>query len=199
VARSSDDGRTFDQEVSASDSSVGACGCCGVRALADREGTLYVLFRAAADLVHRDTYVLTSSDRARTFSSARADAWDIGACPMSSYALAESTEGAIAAWEHDGQVEWAHINRTTGQVSAPTVPPGPSGARKHPALARNRRGETLLAWTDGTSWNKGGSVAWQVFDPSGRPTADRGLMPGVPTWGLVAAAALQDGRFLIVY
>ncbi len=118
---------------------------------------------------------------------------------MSTYALAEAGDGATAAWEHDGQVEWADLDRATGRVSTPHAPPGPPGTRKHPAIARNQRGETLLAWTDGTSWNKGGAVAWQVFDASGRATSDRGLVQGVPTWGLVAAAALTDGRFVIVY
>ncbi len=70
IARSSDDGRTFGQETSASDPAVGACGCCGVRAIVDRRETLYVLFRSAADLVHRDTYLLTSRDHGERFRPA---------------------------------------------------------------------------------------------------------------------------------
>ena len=31
--------------------------------------------------------------------------------------------------------------------------------RKHPVVAGNARGETILAWTEGVGWNRGGSVA----------------------------------------
>ena len=67
VARSLDDGRTFDEDRPASQAANGACGCCGVNALADRRGTLYILFRSARDVVHRDTYLLTSRNAGTTF------------------------------------------------------------------------------------------------------------------------------------
>ena len=72
-------------------------------------------------------------------------------------------------------------------------------ARKHPAVAVNSKGETLLVWTEGMGWNKGGSVAWQVFDKAGQPTAEHGRSTGVPVWSLVAAFTRPDGRFVIVY
>ena len=46
---------------------------------------------------------------------------------------------------------------------------------------------------------KGGSLAWQIFDPSGNPTAEKGRVPGVPVWGLVSAIAKPDGSFVIIY
>ena len=66
-------------------------------------------------------------------------------------------------------------------------------------MAGNDRGETLLAWTDGTAWQRGGSLAWQVFDKGGRPTEAKGSVPGVPVWGLVAAFTRPDGKFGMVY
>jgi hypothetical protein len=48
-------------------------------------------------------------------------------------------------------------------------------------------------------WNKGGSLAWQVYDKDGKPTAERGHAPHVPVWRLVAVFVRPDGRFAFVY
>jgi len=48
-------------------------------------------------------------------------------------------------------------------------------------------------------WNRGGAVAWQVFDKDGKPTAERGRSDGVPTWSLVTAFARPDGGLTIIY
>ena len=63
----------------------------------------------------------------------------------------------------------------------------------------NGQGETLLAWTEGTSFAKGGSVAWQVFDKENKPSAEKGRAEGVPASSLATAFAKQDGAFVIVY
>jgi len=199
IARSSDDGRTFSREIAASDAATGACGCCAVGALADRRGNLYVLYRAAKDVVHRDTYLLTSRDRAATFTSAKLQEWNIGACPMSSFSLNESASGIRAAWETDGQVQWLRVDPATGTRSEIVVAPGATANRKHPVIATNTRGETMLAWTEGTGWNKGGGLAWQVFDRDGRPIGPLGRAPGIPTWSMAAVAPLPDGAFAIIY
>jgi len=199
LARSDDDGRTFASEVPASDAATGACGCCSVRALADRQGALYVLYRSASEIVHRDTYALISRDHAKTFSSQKLQEWNLGACPMSTFALTTTATGVLAAWETAGQVQWLRIDSTTGRRSNATAAPGSTGDRKHPAIAANANGETLLAWTEGTGWNKGGAVAWQVFNAEGTPTAERGRLSGVPVWGLVAVTARPDGGFTLIY
>jgi hypothetical protein len=57
-----------------------------------------------------------------------------------------------------------------------------------------------MAWTEGTGWQRGGAVAWQVFDANGKPTEEKGrLAEGVPTWSLVAAVAGGDGSFVIYH
>ena len=81
----------------------------------------------------------------------------------------------------------------------PVAAPGASRGRKHPAVAGNDRGETILVWTEGMGWNRGGSVAWQVYDKNGVPTAERGRSAGVPTWSLVTVFARPDGGFTIIY
>jgi hypothetical protein len=91
-----------------------------------------------------------------------------------------------------------------GKVSGEAVPkliaaPGGAKGRKHPRLAVNSRGETLLVWTEGTGWQRGGSIAWQVFDRNGAPIDDKGSAPGLPTWSFGAAATRADGTFTIFY
>ena len=61
------------------------------------------------------------------------------------------------------------------------------------------QGQVLLAWTEGTAWQKGGALAWQVFDKEGRPAADKGRTDGVPVWSLPTAFTQPDGNFVIVY
>ena len=200
VTKSTDDGATFTREQPASDVSTGACGCCGMDGLIDQRGSLYLLYRSAREVTHRDTYVLRSADDARTFTSTKLQEWNIGACPMSTFALAESSDGVIAAWETDGQVQFARVGGGTATTNPMLVEmPGAARNRRHPALATNARGDILVAWSEGTAWQKGGAVAWQVFDKSGRPTSESGRAPGVPVWGLVAAYARRDGGFTVIY
>ena len=81
----------------------------------------------------------------------------------------------------------------------PVAAPGAGNGRKHPALAVNAKGETLLVWAKGTGWQKGGSLAWNVFDASEKPTTIRGKSDGVPVWSFPAAVADPDGTFTIIY
>jgi hypothetical protein len=59
-------------------------------------------------------------------------------------------------------------------------------------------GQVLLAWDEGTGGQKGGSLAWQLFDAAGKPSAE-GHAPGVPVWGLSSVFADRQGNFTIVY
>jgi hypothetical protein len=198
LTTSTDDGATFDKERSVSDASTGACGCCGMDALIDRRGSFYFLYRSAREVFNRDTYLLRSTDGGRTFTSAKLQAWNLGACPMSTFALAETADGIVAAWETAGQVQFSRIG-ADGAPGRRIEAPGSDRARRHPSLAANTRGEVLLAWSEGTAWQRGGSMVWQVFDRSDRPTAESGKAAGVPVWGLVAAYTRRDGSFTIVY
>jgi hypothetical protein len=199
VARSTDDGRTFAPEKTASAEGTGVCGCCGMRAFCDRKGALYMLYRSATMEVNRDTYLLASADAGADFRNEKVHPWRVRTCPMSSFALGEGGGGILAAWETDGQVYYAVIDPATGKRSESVPAPGAGRGRKHPVVASNDKGEVILAWTEGMGWNRGGSAAWQVFDKSGKPTAAKGRADGVPVWSLVAAVARPDGVFAVVY
>jgi hypothetical protein len=198
-ARSSDDGATFAPEEPALNQSTGACGCCGTRAFVDSKGTLYALYRAAREGVGRDMILLSSRDRGHQFQGTTLQTWRIAICPMSSESLAEGPSSVVAAWETDGQVYVSRIDPKTQEASPPVGPPG-RGGRKHPAVAVNSRGETIVVWAEGTGWERGGSLAWRIFDPSGRPTREGGrLENGVPVWSLPAVVARPDGGFTIFH
>lgn len=201
VSRSEDDGANFSPEEPAFEKETGACGCCGTKALADRDGTLYALYRAATQNVGRDIYLLSSRDRAETFEGVLIHPWKLNARPMSSASLSGGGEGVLAAWETNQQVFFARIDPETSKLSPPAWPPGrAAGGRKHPAVAGNAAGETILVWAEGTGWQRGGALAWQVFDRSGRPTDGKGRMErGVPTWGLPTVVSRADGSFLVIH
>jgi hypothetical protein len=199
VARSTDEGKTFGQEKPASEAGTGVCGCCGMRAFSDRTGNVYLLYRSATHEIDRDTYLLASTDRGQQFRSDKVQKWPVRVCPMSSFTLAEAGDGVLAAWETDGQVSFARIDPEGGRRSEPMSAPGAGKGRKHPAVAGDARGETVLVWTEGMGWNRGGAVAWQLFDRDGKLTAERGRSDGVPTWSLVAVFPRPDGGFTIIY
>jgi hypothetical protein len=197
IARSDDDGRTLEQERAVFDEPTGACGCCGLGAFADSRGSLFVLFRSAFDVVNRDMYLLTSHDRGEHFDGRQIDRWNVGICVMSTQAFAEGVSGVFTAWETKGQVYLGRIDSKSGKASWVVGAPGEDRNRKHPAIAVNSDGSVLFAWTEGTAWNKGGSVSWQLFDADGHGLGASGRAAGVPVWGLVAAYASADGMRIL--
>lgn len=200
VARSSDDGRTFAPEAVAFNQSTGACGCCGMQSFAGRNGSLYVMYRSCSEQVHRDFYLLTSQDAGKSFTGTDISPMKINACILSTAAMTQGPGGVLGAWETSGQVWWGTINPQTRKMSTPIAAPGRSHDRKHPAIAANAEGQVLLAWVERTGWNRGGSLAWQVFDKTDRPIAEpSGGATDVPIWGAPAAFATPDGAFVVIY
>jgi hypothetical protein len=198
VSVSRDEGKTFATEIPAWDEPTGACGCCGMRGFADRQGTAYFLYRGAAQKINRGMYLIRSTDQGKSFFGRRLDQWRIDSCPMSSEAFAEGPSGIYAAWDTAGQVYCTRIQPSKLAVDNPKAAPGEGDNRKHPALAVNKFGEVILVWTEETGWNRGGTLAWQVYDGVGKATAESGRRPGaISVWGLPAVVAEADGHFTI--
>jgi hypothetical protein len=195
IARSDNDGKTFNTEQPAWKEPTGACGCCGMAMNVDSKGVVRILYRSATDNVHRDIYLLTSRDHAHSFEGRRLHPWNINACPMSSMAFSEAAGSIKGAWETGGQVYFENL---TDEAAAPISAPGESKGHKHPRLASGPDGTTLMVWTEGTGWARGGSLAWQIYDESGRPVGQKGTAAGVPTWSFGAAVAKPHG-FVIIY
>ena len=199
IARSADEGKTFARETPAFAEETGACGCCGLRLFADRQGNVQMLYRAATEDVNRDMMLLTSKDQAKGFSGVRLDKWKLSTCPMSSASIADGLNETLYAWENQGQVYYSALKAGSSKAPKLIAAPGKSEVRKHPTIATNTQGETILVWTEGTGWKRGGSLAWQAFNQSGNPLGEKGEALGVPVWGLATVVAEKDGGFTIIY
>src|SRR5260370_38853509 len=145
VALSADEGKTFLKEKPAFDKTTGACGCCGMHAVTDKQGYTYMIYRAATNGVHRDMWLLGSSDGGKNFQGNLVQPWSIESCPMSSQAFAEGPGGLFTAWDTKGQVYYGLIVPRKMIVSQPEAAPGEPNGRKHPALAVSNKGDVLLA------------------------------------------------------
>jgi hypothetical protein len=200
VSLSHDEGKTFAAEKPAWSEKTGACSCCGVRGFVDRGGVAYFTYRAATDKTGRGMYLLCSGDVGESFTGKALDEWRLDTCPMSSEAIAEGPGGVYVAWDNDGQIFFTRTPSTGLSVDAPKPAPGPGSNRKHPALAVNERGEMLLVWTEGTGWNRGGALAWQLYDKAGNPMGEVGRRPNaIPAWSLPAAIVDAKGNFTIIH
>ena len=195
IAISHDNGATFAPEQPAWTESTGACGCCGMALFADSKGTVRALYRSATQDIHRDIFLLTSLDRGRSFTGRKLHTWEINACPMSSMSFGEGAGNVAGAWETGGQVYFENLTKMN---SVPVSAPGEGKGRKHPRLAIAPNGDMLMVWTEGTGWQRGGSLAWQLFDPNGESLGKTHTQPGVPAWSFGAVAVKPDG-FVVLY
>ena len=112
---------------------------------------------------------------------------------MSSEALLPGKAGFLAAWQRKDTI-WL-----SGQSDADLSAGETDRGQKHPALARNKRGDVLLAWTEGMGWNQGGDVAWRIIAASGASNPQQGRAKGIPAHGSLAAFARPDGGFVVLY
>lgn len=201
VARSTDGGKSFAPEVRANVQDTGACGCCGLKAFADRKGDVFALYRTATNVLTRDMHLLVSRDRGEHFQGARVDSWSVPKCVMSLSSFAEGALGPVAAWETKEGVSWGRIDPESLRVERAVAASNLArGQRKHPSIAAGPGGEVLLAWTEGTAWKKGGGLAWQLYDRDGKPVPGAsGSRPGIAVWSFPAVFATKEGEFVLFY
>jgi hypothetical protein len=114
---------------------------------------------------------------------------------MSSMGFSEGSGTVVRTWETGGQVYFQDLTKPN---ATPTSAPGEGKGRKHPRIAIGSHGETLLAWTEGTGWQRGGSLAWQVLGRNGKPIGEMRTQAGVPVWSFAAVIPKPNG-FLILY
>jgi hypothetical protein len=202
VARSRDGGKTFDPEQPVDVEGLGACACCGMALLAPPGGAVVGLFRTATDQIHRDTRAFLFQETFTRHWGGVLDPAESGTCVMSTYALADiaAHHRFVAAWETLGSIRFGvYSYRSTKSDHSHDVP-GANKNAKHPAIAINKNGDILIAWAKDTGWEKGGSVAWQVFDARLNPIVDAaGHAEDLPVWSKPAACSTPDGNFVVLY
>jgi hypothetical protein len=192
VLKSADNGQTFGAPKIANADDPGVCACCSLKTFVTPSGELFTLYRAAREKSQRDVVLMTSRDGGATLQHRDVGRWAINACPMSSFSAISDGKRTRGAWEAEGKVFTALLDAQSDALAVS------DDKTRHPSLAVNAKGETLVSWSVGTGWQKGGQLAWLVLDSAGQPTANRGLKPGVPVWGFTAAYA--DGEtFVILY
>ena len=86
-----------------------------------------------------------------------------------------------------------------GACHKASSPVSPERQGKHPVAAANDKGQVLLVWAEGTSWNKGGEVAFQLYDAESTPLTEKGRAQGLKPWSLPTAFVERDGKFTIIY
>jgi hypothetical protein len=200
VASSEDDGKTFSAERQVNPSGTGVCGCCGLKAFADNQNALAILYRSANPTGNRDSVLLLSTNYGASFSAKVVGQWHVSICPMSTHELGVGPAGLTGMWEKEGQVYLGSI--FTGRLDSMSAVSalGSTGNRKHPtfAWAKTKGSPLLMVWTEGTGWEKGGSLAWECVDARGAQIGS-GRAEGVPVWSFAAAAAEPDGSFSLIY
>jgi hypothetical protein len=196
VSRSTDEGKTFRPEVPATSEKTGACGCCGMKALADATGAVYVLYRGALEMTDRSEVLLVSPKPGAPFKIVNKHRWEIATCPMSSAFLSPAEKGAMAAWETDGQIFYTTVDPITMSVgkieSLPT-----KTKKRHPSVTKNSEGETLVTWSEGTGWARGGTAYWRATNNKGGVNEGHG--EELPVWGMVTGYAKPNGDFVVIY
>ena len=147
--------------------------------------------------MHRGQRLLTSSDGGQTFADELIQPWELGACPVSTTALAEGPTATTIAWETMGQVYFAEAADLAHAVS-PTG--SATSRRKNPTAAVNHNGDTLLAWADGPGIRSGGTLHWQLFDSDGQPLSEpSGGAETIADGSVAVTLARPDGTFAVVY
>ncbi len=201
VARSNAGGKTFEKERQATQDPSGACGCCGMGSTFDKAGYLYIWYRAATGNTQRDSTLLVSRDLGQNFQRLPLQAWNLNSCPMSSVSLLPNADGIRAAWETEGQIYFSQVTHTllSPSASKPQAAPGSGNGRKHPAQAINAKGETLLVWTEGTGWNRGGKLVWQLYGKDGKARGGLGSGAAFPAFDLPSVYAQANGDFSVLY
>jgi hypothetical protein len=217
-AQSLNDGKDFTAEAAVSPPDVEVWDNCPTCALMTYPHMPVFLFRGGTDRDRRDLYLLHEDRKAiggptPRFHAVTVHPWRTEARARVACALLDLNEGYLAAWETAGQVYYSWARHLTANFAPAVSPPGPAGKRKLPALASDGR-DTALVWVEGDAGGRA-TVCWQLFDRSGRPAPERGMVTDRHVEGRIAGQRLvperdgtpsgpvavvpYQGRFVIIY
>jgi hypothetical protein len=196
-ARATDAGDGFEPQRNLVTAATGTDG--GGTVAADASGRVFVACHTNPDMgsdARRAAYVARSEDEGRSFAREEpVSPAELGACACCSMRAFAARDGSLLLFYRAAGND---VDRDM------TLLRSGDGGRTFSStlldrIAFDAAGESLLAWLEGTAWPRGGAVAWQLYDPRGRETGERGPADGVPVWGLAAVAPLADRRCLVLY
>jgi hypothetical protein len=170
-----------------------------MKAFADAKGAVYVLYRGALEMTDRAEVLLVSPKAGAPFKVVNKHRWEIATCPMSSAFLSSDEKGAVAAWETDGQIFYTTVDPIT--MSVGKIQSLPTNTKKrHPSVIENSEGETLVTWSEGTGWARGGTAYWRAMgEKPGSVSVVEGHGENLPAWGMVTGFAKPNGDFVVIY
>jgi hypothetical protein len=162
----------------------------------EASGAVQILYRIAEGGTQRGTRVIrlpANANAATAPELMQKDRWAMPGCPMTTAALLPTGSGMAMAWVTEFQL------RIAGLKAAPEA--GKSGTKagqNHPRFASNSQGESVVIWTEGAMWGKGGELVVQTFDRAGKPLSQP-VRQALPLWSYGACTSLPDGRFVVFF
>ncbi|HIG27636.1 MAG TPA: exo-alpha-sialidase [Verrucomicrobiales bacterium] len=194
MRHSSDNGLTF-SEPTPIDIGKGVCVCCHLKAQCNSEGQLTFVYRIAENRSNRDSYVLTSSDHGKTFQNKFLDHWELNACPGGVYSVVNLQGKTIVAGRNKEDI-YMNISGSNELI----MPSGKYAKRRSVVMGNNQRGEILMAWGEGTNFNKSHDLSWQIYGADGAAIGKPGSKENAfGRWGNGAVYADTNGDFIILH
>lgn len=201
---SHDGGQTFGGETLISNPDLGACACCSLAADYQDDSHLLVAYRSAIDGVGRHMQILTvdgvdNAPRGSRYGPMHGlQEWEASFCPLSTNDITTDQNGK----------DWL-VFETEARImlmGLPDAAPVPVGApfmetrQKHPAVAVNDKGDTLVVWGEAISHTRGGRLNMQLLN-NGSAVSDFEFSEEIQIgdFSFPAAAVLPDGNFLVLY
>ena len=198
LARSTDRGATFGQNIRVARS---ACPCCRPYVTVGNNGEVFIAWRKVFPVSVRDMVVSVSKDGGQTFPQATRvaeDGWEIHGCPESGASLMVVKGRLYVAWMTGGSDNRPRLRLTWSDDggahfhAALDASPGIQDPN-HPFLGRSENGQLLLGFqgrppsTDNRQWSKMAAFIVQVQeDELGVPVAlsNDGMTASYPTLAL---------------
>ncbi|MDH5399104.1 MAG: hypothetical protein OEX02_13215 [Cyclobacteriaceae bacterium] len=194
--RSSEDGgQDFSKERAVNDEEAGVCGCCGLHINVDNANAPTIIYRSATGGKSRDIRMLSLNPAGGVDDDHVVDKWELDACPMSSINSTVNADALWLTWEKEGKIFYR--GKETG---LPIHSPQSQGeGAKHSKIVKSDSGYTLVCWTEGTGWNRGGNLAWELTDPDGQVIESGKRERAIEVWDFPAVAYAGEGQFLIFH
>lgn len=201
---SHDGGASFGRETLISNPDLGACACCSLAADYRNESELLVAYRSAIDGVGRHMQLLTIDgvDHAPTGSEYgpvhELQQWEASFCPLSTNDISTDPRGEDwLVFETEARIMLMGL---PAQDPLPVGEPFMETRQKHPAVAINAQGETLVVWGEAISHTRGGRLNMRLLR-DGLPAPEFSFSDEIQIsdFSFPAAAALPNGNFLVLY
>lgn len=209
IARSNDDGATFEPERALVDEPVGAC-AAGAPAIEYDGDALYVLYRGAGERNEHGMRLLVSWDGGETFEGRALDSWTSAKCPSGGAALHPGPLGMMGSWQRAGALSIANFDGLESRseqrkLRSVTFGAGPWALHpradvSHPAIAVAGWGEALVVALCDTRQGRELRLDWSVYAEDGSWLGSAAEpLERVPEHSLATGFAREDGTFVVIY